>query len=195
MPLIRPAAAATLRRFSEPLTAAAVTAFGIWLMTLGGWLLWPLGGFLAVMGLAWAVQALRRVRFRQPAKTPGVVEVDEAQVGYYAPDLGGYVSLDELVELRMVRLRGNRFWRLKQSDGQALLVPVDAAGSHRLFDAFAALPGMDTQALVAALDDPVPAGEGNLPAPAESIGAVIWRRADRRGSRGGLDLAARSRHL
>ena len=194
MPLIRPAAAATLRRFSEVLTAAALAGFGLWMMSLGGWLLWPLGGVTVVLALAGAVQALRRVRFHQPAKSPGVVEIDEAQVGYYAPDLGGYISLDDLVELRLVRLRGNRFWRLKQSDGQALLVPVDAAGSDRLYDAFAALPGMDTQALVAALEDPAPAG-GPLPVTAESIGPVIWRRpaAARRG--GALDLAARSRHL
>lgn len=193
MPLIRPAAAATLRRFSEVLAAAALAGFGLWLMLLGGWLLWPLGGVTVVLALAWAVQALRRVRFHQPAKAPGVVEIDEAQVGYYAPDLGGYVSLNDLVELRLVRLRGSRFWRLKQSDGQALLVPVDAAGSDRLYDAFAALPGMDTQALVAALEDPTPASP--LPVTAESIGPVIWRRpaAARRG--GGLDLAARSRHL
>lgn len=194
MPLIRPAAAATLRRFSEVLAAAALAGFGLWLMLLGGWLLWPLGGVTVVLALAWAMQALRRVRFHQPAKAPGVVEIDEAQVGYYAPDLGGYVSLDDLVELRLVRLRGSRFWRLKQSDGQALLVPVDAAGSDRLYDAFAALPGMDTQALVAALEDAAPAGSP-LPVTAESIGPVIWRRpaATRRG--GGLDLAARSRHL
>ena len=194
MPLIRPAAAATLRRFSEVLIALALAGLGFWLMALGGWLLGPLGGVTIVLCLAWAVQALRRVRFHQPARFPGVVEVDEAQVGYYAPETGGYVSLDDLAELRMVRLRGNRFWRLKQSDGQALLVPVDAAGSDRLYDAFAALPGMDTQALVAALEDATPAGSP-LPVTAESIGPVIWRRpaAARRG--GALDLAARSRHL
>lgn len=194
MPLIRPAAAATLRRFSEVLTALAIAGFGLWLMALGGWLLGPLGGVTLVLCLAWAVQALRRLRFHQPRNSPGVVEIDEAQVGYYAPELGGYVSLNDLVELRLVRLRGSRFWRLKQADGQALLVPVDAEGSDRLFDAFAALPAMDTQALVAALDDPAPTGS-QLPSTAESIGPVIWRRpaAARRG--GGLDLAARSRHL
>lgn len=194
MSLIRPAAAATLRRLSEVLAAAALTGLGLWFLALGGWILWPLGGVVAVMGLAWAVQALRRLRFRQPAAAPGIVEVDEKQVGYLSPDLGGFVSLDELSELRMVRLRNRRFWRLKQSDGQALLVPVDAEGSDRLFDAFAALPGMDTQALVAALETPAPTG-GTLPAPAESIGPVIWRRSGTGRSGGGLDLAARSRHL
>ena len=63
----------------------------------------------------------------------------------------------------MIRLRGNRLWRLKQADGQALLIPVAAAGADRLFDAFATLPGMDTQALVAALEG---TGEDR----------VVWRR-------------------
>jgi hypothetical protein len=52
---------------------------------------------------------------------------------------------------------------LKQSDGQALLIPVSAAGADRLFDAFASLPGMDSQALVTAAGGR--AGDG-----------VIWRR-------------------
>lgn len=195
MSLIRPEAAATLSRLSEVLAGAATGLAGLWLMTRGGLVLLPLGGVVAAFGLAWTVQALRRLRFRQEAQSPGVVEVDEAQVGYLGPDLGGFVSLADLAELRMVRLQGRRFWRLKQTDGQALLVPVDAAGSDRLFDAFAALPGMDTQALVAALQA-AEGGTGTLPVPAEGIGPVIWRRPGK-GTHGGsgLDLAARSRHL
>ncbi|MEI2687828.1 MAG: hypothetical protein V9G14_17530 [Cypionkella sp.] len=87
--------------------------------------------------------AWRRIRFAQDIDAPGVVEVDEAQIGYLGPEAGGFVSIVELVELRLLTLRGRRLWRLKQADGQALLIPVDAAGAERLFDAFATLPGMD----------------------------------------------------
>lgn len=194
MTLFRPDAVATLGRLAEPLSAGAAVALGLWLMLLGGWLLWPLGGLVVVLGLAWAVQALRRLRFRQPARTPGLVEVDEKQIGFLSAETGGFVSMDELAELRLVRLRGARYWRLKQTDGQALLVPVDAEGSDRLYDAFAALPGMDSQALVAALEDRAQPGRESLPVPGESIGPVIWRRPAT-GRRGGLDLAARSGHL
>ena len=69
-------------------------------------------------------------------------------------------TLPELIELRLVTLRGRRVWRLKQADGQALLVPVDAAGAEGLFDAFAILPGMDTAALVAAIRSRLAATRG-----------------------------------
>jgi hypothetical protein len=110
---------------------------------------------------------------------PGMVEVDEGQVGYFGPGDGGFVGLPELVELRLITVRGGRFWRLKQADGQALLIPVDAAGAERLFDAFASLPGMDTQALVTALA-PLPVNgpsRGSVVAISDSV--VIWRRAVR----------------
>ena len=119
-----------------------------------------------VLGLAvaWAISALRRLRFAQGVAAPGVVEIDEGQVGYLGPGLGGYVALPDLVEVRLIRLHGKRVWRLKQEDGQALLIPVEAAGAERLFDAFSVLPGLDSQALLAALDNAV------------TEDRVVWRR-------------------
>ena len=67
---------------------------------------------------------------RRPWTRPGVVEVDEGQVGYLGPTFGGYVALPDLVELRLIAIRGQRLWRLKQADGQALLIPVAAAGGR-----------------------------------------------------------------
>ena len=127
------------------------------------------GGIGAVL----TVTALRRARFAQTIAAPGIVELDEGQVGYLAPELGGFLSLAELVEIRLLTLRGKRVWRLKQADGQALLIPVDAAGAERLFDAFAGLPGMDTQALVAALH-PSAQHDPNPALAAET--RVIWRK-------------------
>jgi hypothetical protein len=169
-------------RGREVIAAGAVATFGVWLVWLGGYLLLPLGlGVLAFAAL-WALTALRRMRFAQDIMAPGMVEVDEGQVGYLGPAAGGYVALPDLVELRLVTLQGRRVWRLKQADGQALLIPVDAAGADRLFDAFASLPGMDTAALVAAVGAPQAAGRAGLPAlrgdaPAQTPAfAVIWRR-------------------
>lgn len=152
MPLIRDEARATLKRHREVIAAVAAGAAGVWLISLGGLLLIPVGGMVLGLAVLWAISALRRLRFAQEVAAPGMVEVDEGQVGYLGPGLGGYVALPDLVELRLIRLHGKRVWRLKQSDGQALLIPVEAAGAERLFDAFSALPGMDSQALVAALN-------------------------------------------
>ncbi len=170
---IRPEVLALLRRYAEAIGAAVIVAAGLWLMALGGYVLFPLGLIIAGIGAVLTVTALRRARFAQTIAAPGLVELDEGQVSYLAPELGGFLSLAELVEIRLLSLRGKRVWRLKQADGQALLIPVDAAGADRLFDAFAGLPGMDTQALVAALQ-PSTLHDTNPALAAET--RVIWRK-------------------
>jgi hypothetical protein len=160
--MIRAEAKAAFYRWREPIAAGLVGLFALWLMLLGGYLLLPLGAVVTVLACVWFVQALRRLRFGREIDAPGVVEIDEGQVGYLGPSFGGYVSLPEMVELRVIEVQGKRHWRLKQKDGQALIIPMAAAGSEQLFDAFASLPGMDTQALVSAVEAEIGAG-------------VIWR--------------------
>jgi hypothetical protein len=173
MTLIRPEVAALIHRYNGAIAAGVIVLVGIWLMRLGGYVLFPVGLAVGGIGVVLTVTALRKARFAQTVAAPGIVELDEAQVGYFAPELGGFLSLDELVELRILSLRGRRVWRLKQADGQALLIPVDAAGSDRHFDAFANLPGMDSGALVAALQ-PSSLPQGGLTLAAET--RVIWRK-------------------
>ena len=182
--MIRPEVFALIRRAQELIWAAGVIGVGGWLMWLGGYVLVPVGGAVMALGAALGIMAWRRMRFAQDTLAPGVVEVDEGQIGYLGPTIGGYVSLPELAEVRLITMRGRRLWRLKQNDGQTILIPVDAAGAERLFDAFASLPGMDSAALVAALAPPDPdpqvvAGTAqSLPAPttAGPQMRLIWRR-------------------
>lgn len=177
MSLVRPEIVEGVRRFREVILGAGLVGIGVWTALQGGYLLVPAGLGVVVLGTAWVVVALRRLRFAQAPDGPGVVELDEGQVGYLGPGTGGFVSLVDLVELRLLRLRGRLVWRLKQADGQALLVPVDAAGAEALFDAFASLPGMDTAVLVAGLQ-PVPATGGRVVALATE-NRLIWARAGR----------------
>ena len=170
---IRPELSAALVRYREALGAGLVVLAGLWLMALGGYVLVPLGLIVAAIGAVLTLTALRRARFAQKVTAPGIVEVDERQISYLAPELGGFVSLDELVEIRLLAIKGRRMWRLKQVDGQALLIPVDAQGAETLFDVFASLPGMDSAALVVALQ-PAPAQSANLALAAET--RVIWRK-------------------
>jgi hypothetical protein len=76
--------------------------------------------------------------------------------------------LRELTEIRLIDLYGKRHWRIRQADGQVLLIPIAAQGAEKLFDAFAVLPGIDMSRLAAALDAPGEAG-------------VIWSRSGRDG--------------
>lgn len=162
-PLIRPAARDALWRWREVAMAAAGALAGLWLIGLGGLLLVPLGLALAAVSAGMGVLAWRRMRFHREVDAPGLVEVTEGQVGYLGPTFGGYVALADLADLRLVRIGGRAAWRLRQTDGQTLLIPAEAQGADALFDAFAALPGLDTQALVSALD-------------ARDDDRVIWRR-------------------
>ena len=181
MTWLRPAITAAIIRGREVIAGGAFAAVGLWVAAQGGYLLLPVGVVLAGLGAGWAVTALRRLRFTQNPDGPGVVELDEGQVGYLGPGGGGFVSLVDLVELRLLRLRGRRVWRLKQADGQALLIPVDAAGAERLFDAFASLPGMDMAALVASLDEAGSVGGpmGGRVVALATESRLIWARSGR----------------
>jgi hypothetical protein len=164
-----------LRPWREVMVAVAVAAAGMWLATRGGPVLLIVGTVVVAGGGVWAVTAHRRMQFHQEVDSPGVVEVVEGQIGYLGPQVGGFVALDDLVDLRLVHLRGRRLWRLRQSDGQAILIPVDAAGADALFDAFVSLPGMDSAALVAALH---PVGTASGQALVTEVAPIlIWSRA------------------
>lgn len=151
-PLIRPKLRRWAARWSEALVAAAILLAGLWLVLRGGWFFGALGGLALLVGLSLLLGALRRLPFRRPVDAPGVVEVDEGAIRYYgAAVLGGEIALRDLVEIRLLRLGGRGHWRLRSIGGEALLVPVDAAGAAALADAFTVLPGMDMGAVSAAL--------------------------------------------
>jgi hypothetical protein len=178
MSLFRPEALARLRSLRDPAFGLALAAFGVWTAVQGGWLLPPTGAALALFGLGWAILGLRRLRFAAVTGAPGLVEVDEGRITYLGPTLGGSVGLPDLVEIRLLTLRGRRVWRLKQADGQVLLVPLDATGAEALFDTFAALPGLTSAALVAALDAPTAQGPALVSA-TRPEDRLVWRRPGR----------------
>ncbi len=176
--MIRPAVQETLSRWSEPVLGAVVAGLGLWVALMGGWFLAAAGGAIAVLGLGWAVLGYRRMRFAGKGDAPGLVELDESRITYLGPRMGGSISLDELIEIRLLSLRGRRAWRLRQADGQVLLVPTDSSGSETLFDAFASLPGLSSADLVAALaGETAPTGQ-TLPA-LDGGDRLVWRRQGR----------------
>ena len=175
--MIRPELLAQLHRWREVIAGLAVAAIGLWIAWQGGYLLLPLGLIVAALGIGWALQSLRRLRFHQDGEAPGILRVTEAQIAYMGPRTGGFIGLPDLVEIRLLTLRGRRIWRLKQADGQLLHIPVEADGADALFDAFAALPGMDTAALVAALGTEAPTG-GTVIA-IDGADRLIWARKGR----------------
>ncbi|WP_028914116.1 hypothetical protein [Pseudorhodobacter ferrugineus] len=175
MSLIRPEAQAALWRFREMFASLGLALIGLWLAVLGGFILVPLGAGIIVLAAGFGLLAWRRLRFAQSGDAPGMVELDEGQISYFGPDVGGAVALRDLVELRLITAGGRRMWRLRQQDGQVLAIPVSAMGADQLFDAFAALPGMDTGALVAAVDPVVGPASVNRDVVSIADSRVIWR--------------------
>jgi hypothetical protein len=165
---IRPEVAAALHRWREVIGAGGLAAFGLWLLTRGGVVLPVIGGLTVAVGAWLALTGWRRLRFARgtAAAGPGVVEVIEGQVGWFGPGIGGFVALAEVHSLSLVTVAGIRCWRLDHEGSGHLLIPLDAAGAGRLFDAFAALPGLSVAALVTAAEAP---GAGTR---------IVWRRAD-----------------
>ncbi|WP_430463196.1 hypothetical protein [Tabrizicola sp.] len=174
--MIRPEALALLARWREVMLALCLAGFGLWTATRGGPILLTIGLALIALAAGWGLSALRRMRFAQTIAAPGVVEVIEGEVRYFGPNLGGSISLSDLVELRLMTLRGRRVWRLKQRDGQLLLIPVDATGAEALYDGFTTLPGLDMAALLSALT-PTAAAHGSTLRLADRPDMVlIWHR-------------------
>ena len=152
MSFIRPKARQEIARWSEVAAAVGAALVGTLLMRMGGFLFLPVGALLTLLSLGWLLNALRRLSFQRPVAAPGVVEVVEGQVGYFGPTFGGFVALDDVTELRLTDFHGARQWRLRTLSGEVLLIPIDATGADKLFDAFATLPGIDMAALSAALN-------------------------------------------
>lgn len=98
-----------------------------------------------------------------------MVQVDEGQITYLAPDNGGFVALSELDTVEMVFDRqGARCWRLSQEGYPTVTIPAAAKGADALFDAFVSLPGARAGHILAALDRPPSDGP-----------VTVWRREGR----------------
>jgi hypothetical protein len=151
MSFFRPEARAEIWRWREVLAGLGAVALGLWLV-VGPGLLLAIPGWALVAGgavLAWV--GVQRGRFRHDGMGPGAVQIDEGEVSYFGPLTGGTVSLRELTRLSLDGSMFPAHWRLEQRGNPPLLIPVNAAGAEALFDAFATLPGLRTERMLAEL--------------------------------------------
>lgn len=148
MNFIRPEILQALRRWSEVIAAGIIVLAGFWFVSSSGWIWQVLGGIIVVVGLMLGFAGWRRVRFGALQAGPGLVEVDERQISYFAPYDGGAVSIDMLARITAVSpSKGggadDLTWVLEEDGGTMLTIPNAASGAQDLFDAFAALPNVD----------------------------------------------------
>lgn len=164
MSFIRPEAQAALWRWRDVLAGLAALALGAWLALGAGGLLAWFGVPLTAGGGALVVIGLQRARFRAGAGGPGMVQVDEGQIAYFGPLEGGVVAASELERLTLDPAQHPPTWVLDRPGQPPLHIPVNAEGAEALFDAFAALPGLRTERMLAELN-----GRARHP-------VVIWER-------------------
>jgi hypothetical protein len=166
MSFIRPEARATLHRFREALTGAAILLLGLWWLLGTTGLLPYIGGALAIAGAALTLAGLQRARFRGGAGGPGVVTVDEGQIAYFGPLTGGAVALSEITALSLDPTAKPPHWVLSQPGQPDLFIPLTAEGADTLFDVFASLPGIRTERMLAQMRAPATAP------------VTVWQRPD-----------------
>lgn len=164
---IRPEVAALFARWREVLGAVALGLAGLWVFGFGGYFFQAIGVGLVLVGASAVVVAVRRLRFHAEVAAPGLVQVDEGQITYLAPQDGGFVALSELTALDLVfDAQGGRLWRLTQMGLPAVTIPAAAQGADALFDSFVSLPGARPGHILAALDRTPDQGP-----------VTVWRRA------------------
>ena len=155
MSLIRPEAAATLKRWREALIGGVVLMFNIQLAASSTGLLRGIALAGILIGAALFIEGVRRARLPDDAGGVGVVEVDERQVSYFGPHGGGALSINELARVRVRTtadgpMTSDFFWEFTDREGQRLTIPGDAENASALFDALTALPGANYEAVIRA---------------------------------------------
>ncbi|WP_390912831.1 hypothetical protein [Pseudosulfitobacter sp. SM2401] len=169
MTFIRPDAARAIHRLREALVGIAILALGLlWVFGRPG-LLQFLGYPVSLIGVVFILIGIQRARFRTSDDGAGAVQVDEGQITYFGPLTGGATALADLERLTLDRNLKPAHWRLDSPGTPALLIPVNAAGSDALFDAFARLPGLRTERMLSEMNTPLNGGQNQA--------VVIWERA------------------
>ncbi|GGA06964.1 hypothetical protein [Neptunicoccus cionae] len=160
MNFIRPEVRAGLWRWREVLITGALVVYGVYILGRGidrsSVTLTGLGAVITGLFAVLLFWAILRAKLYKPVSAAGVVEVKEREVGYLAPDGGAYVSLDNLTRLEIVTndkgpAQDDVFWVLTHLGGEPLYIPASAQGSDLLFDAFAALKGVNFEEAVRAM--------------------------------------------
>lgn len=148
----RPEARALLWRWREVICGAVIVLIGLWWIIGPGLLLGWIGYLLLAVGAVFVFLGVQRARFRGTGGGAGAVQVVEGQITYFGPLTGGTVALRELHRLSLERGMFPAHWKLEQQGRAPLLIPVNAAGSEALFDAFATLPGLRTERMLTELN-------------------------------------------
>lgn len=140
----------------EPLFLALslpLAAYWLWLgFSRPSYFFLFLGGLLALLAGPLLYFALIRLKLRHRSDGAGIIEIRERNIVYFAPRMGGDVSLESLGKIVISPNKtGSYNWVLYASGQAPLIIPFNAKGADRLLHAFSALPGLSLDRLNKAL--------------------------------------------
>lgn len=156
MSFIRPELTETAMRWRECLAGAAAALVGAYLGQTGTGAAAIIGTGLVIAGALLMFTGFQRARFRQGKDGPGVVTLDEGTLTYFGPREGGVVAVSDLVAVDLLTGIDGSAWVLEAQGEAPLMIPVDAQGSEVLFDVFGGLDGLDTGAMLRAVESAQP---------------------------------------
>ena len=147
MSFIRPEAVSSLRKYRGLILAGLIGSAGIFIVLTSYGATRIAGIFFSVVGGLIGYDAYRRFKFPSGGGGAGVVDVDERRVSYLSAEGGMSISMDTLDRIELHRnAMGRITWVFYGPEGM-LLVPGNAEGTAKLFDALVALPDVNyTQA-------------------------------------------------
>lgn len=159
MPIFRLDAQEIVSRWKEMFWSGVVLLWALWLMwrayIFSSIISGLIGGAIAVVALTVLYVAYSRARLHRAGSAPGIVEVREGEVTYFAPDeTGGSIDIANLKRLDISSLpntNSNRNWVL-WAHGTSLAIPIAAQGADQLIEVFGALPGIRYDQMRAAFD-------------------------------------------
>ncbi|MDJ1006544.1 MAG: hypothetical protein QNJ13_01865 [Paracoccaceae bacterium] len=154
MSFIRPEILRAANRWRESLAGGAAAIFGAVLWQTGTGAAAIIGTILVVAGALLLFAGLQRARFRRGGGGAGVVGLDEGRLTYFGPLEGGVIAVADLFAVDLLTGRSGSVWVLEAPGAAPLMIPVNAEGAEVLFDVFGSLPGIDTAAMLRAVEHP-----------------------------------------
>ena len=157
MSFIRPELQAKIIRWQEPLIHIGIILVELWILARAisqfNFALQVLCAVLLSISMGLLIVSIRKLRLRGVGSVQGHVEVDERRITYYTAGEGWSVSINDL---RIVNLtspmspEGDLIWTFEDIFGTTLKVPSSAQDVDGVFDALAALGGVNYEAITQA---------------------------------------------
>lgn len=156
MSFIRPEILEAAKRWRETIAGALAGLFGCYLALTGTLAAQLVGSAMVIGGGLLMVAGFQRARFRRSGIGPGVLTLDEGRLTYFGPHEGGVIAVADLTSVDLVIIEDRANWLLESAGSASLSVPLTAKGADVLFDVFGGLEGLNTAAMLRAVEDARP---------------------------------------